>query len=134
MSTQYYATTVVGIRLSRSAFYEDIEVRGCEHVQTTRPFCAECGASTLEGRSREIEGFNEDDPSYRGIDIIGTYSRSDAVILGIAVGKVCNEDGEAHWIQENGPPARAMRQLRIALQGSPFEKDEIKTYTMFRTS
>lgn len=95
MSTDYQAQAVIGIRIQKSALYQVVTVKSCEHDTSGMKFCPECGkkVEVLESK-KPIAAWDRDRA------VVGSYKvygipNEEAVVIALAFA-----DSGAQWQQE----------------------------------
>jgi hypothetical protein len=122
------AYVIVGVPVNRKEFWESRAVPGCHHKHTNK-FCPECGKPAREREEVEIEGWEEGDEKYRGLEMAFAGCEADEGVLGVRLAY--------------GSPSKSIVMfsdkadgdgILKALKGTKFEGREIKPYLVFYES
>lgn len=123
MSITARSYVVVGIKVTRDAFYTKTEIRNCNHtIPEKAKFCQECGKPATKTKEEPIDGYDECD-RYLGLELVHPGYESDEVILGRIMATLGSYGEKQYSIElDQGRLEEARQEVMDILEGSPFKE------------
>ncbi|MDO8669004.1 MAG: hypothetical protein Q7K65_01785 [Candidatus Buchananbacteria bacterium] len=88
MSVDYQATAVIGVVLPEVAFYQEIQIAGCEHNPIEGNFCSQCGRPRNIPVSKPIPEYDVDN------NVLVKRGASSEIVRQASVARISNSSGD----------------------------------------
>lgn len=137
MSTDYYMTAVIGVRIEKNEVYTKVEEKNCPHVHEFK-FCPECGkpAGTTQ-RASELSGFKwvDGELKYKDLDVVSAYDfddtgpKEDTIVIGVVIGEAESHHTKGGRIVKcDTITDQVLLRVNKALKGTIFDTKERALY------